>query len=71
MPAITVGTDFRGNTSSAVARLPLAGQVGGVFSGILEATSSIVAPVSVFFKGNGGLRSIQILMAKTAFQDIQ
>ena len=36
-----------GNASSAVARLPLAGRVGGVFSGMLEATSSTVASVSV------------------------
>ena len=47
MPAITVGTDFRGNTSSAVARLPLAGMVDGVFSGMLGVASQIVAPVSV------------------------
>ena len=46
MPAITVGSDFRGNTSSAVARPPLVGRVGEVFSGILEAISSVVVPVS-------------------------
>ena len=46
MPVITVGTDFRGNTSSTVARLPLVGRVGEVLSGIFEATSSAVVPVS-------------------------
>ena len=46
MPAITVGTDFRGSTSSAVARPPLVGRVGEVFLEILEATSSVVVPVS-------------------------
>ena len=43
---MTVGTDFKGKTSSAEARPPLAGRVGRIFSGILEVTSSIV--VSVF-----------------------
>ena len=47
MPAINWGTDFKGNTSSAVARPPLAGRVGGVFSRDIGSTSSIVAPVSV------------------------
>ena len=47
MPAITVGIDFKGKTNSAVARPPLLGRVGGVFSGILEVASSIVAPISV------------------------
>ena len=41
MPAITVGIDFKGNTSSAEARPPLAGTEGKVFSGIVEVTSSI------------------------------
>ena len=44
---MTVGIDFKGKTSSAVARLPLLGIVDGVFSGILGVASSIVAPVSV------------------------
>ena len=39
MPAITVGIDFKGKTSSAVARPPPSGRVGGVFSGILEVAS--------------------------------
>ena len=43
---MTVGTDFKGKTSCAVARPPLAGGVGGVFSGTLEVTSSTVASVS-------------------------
>ena len=47
MPAITVGTDFRGKTSSAEGRPPLAGRAGRVFSGIVEVTSSIVASASV------------------------
>ena len=40
MPAITVGTDFKGNTSSDAARPPLTGTEGKVFSGMLEVTSS-------------------------------
>ena len=47
MHAITVGSYFRGNTSSAVARPPLTGMVEGVFSGILGVTSLTVAPGSV------------------------
>ena len=46
IPAMTVGTDFKGKISSAVARPPLAG-VDGVCLGILEVTSSIVASVSI------------------------
>ena len=41
MPALTVGTDFRGNTSSAEAR-----PGGRVFSWMLEVTSSTVMSVS-------------------------
>ena len=33
MPAITVGTDFKGNNSSAAARPLLTGTEGRVFSG--------------------------------------
>ena len=44
---MTMGIDFKGKTSSAVARPLLSGRVDGVFSGILEVASSIVAPVSV------------------------
>ena len=40
MPAITVGTDFKGNTSSAAARPPLTRMEGEVFSVMLEVTSS-------------------------------
>ena len=46
MPAMTLGTDFKGKTSSAEARPPLAGRVGRVFSRILEVTSSTVISVS-------------------------
>ena len=45
---MTVGTDFKGKTSSAEARPPLAGRVGRMFSRILEVTSSIVASVCIF-----------------------
>ena len=41
MPAITVGIDFKGNTSSDEARPTLTGTEGKVFSGMLEVTSSI------------------------------
>ena len=41
-----MGIDFKGKTSSAVARPLLSGRVTGVFSGRLEVVSSIVAPVS-------------------------
>ena len=44
---MTVGIDFKGMTSSAVARPPLSGREGGTFSGILEVASSIVVPISV------------------------
>ena len=46
MPAITVGTTFKGNTSSAEARPPLTRTGGKVYSGILEVTSSTVMSVS-------------------------
>ena len=46
MLAITVGTDFKGNTSLAEARPPLTGTEGRVFSGILEVTSLTVVSVS-------------------------
>ena len=46
MPAITMGTDFRGNTSSAVAGPPLAGIEGRIFSGMLEVTSLTVMSLS-------------------------
>ena len=45
---MTMGIDFKGKTSSAVARPPLSGRVGGVFPGILEVAPSIAAPVSVY-----------------------
>ena len=43
---MTVVTNFRGNISSAVARPPLGGIGGRVFSGMLEVTSFTVMSVS-------------------------
>ena len=46
MPAISVGIDFKGNTSSAEARPALTGTEGKVFYGMLEVTSSTDMSVS-------------------------
>ena len=65
--AMTGGIDFRGKTSSAVARPPLSGRVAGVSSGRLEVAPSIVVPTSV---SSVEMVGIQIFMAKTPFQNI-
>ena len=71
MPAMTVGTDFKGKTSSAEARPPLAGRVGRVFSRILDVTSSIVASVSISSREMVDWEVSGSFLAKTPFQNMQ
>ena len=67
MPAITVGTDFRGNISSAVARPPLAGMGEGSSLGCWRLHPQLLCLVSSSSRQMLGLGGIWIFMAKTPF----
>ena len=68
---MTVGINFKGKTSTAVARPPLSGRVGGVFLGILKVASSILAPASVSVVEMVDWEVSKFSWAKTPFQDNQ